>query len=139
MALGHNAGARIARAAASEASGPTEVEDEALTAQNRALVLRSIDTVLVGGEHARAGVPRRELRRAPRDESERSSGAHRVRDGGGDRDVKVHDVIADGNFVFIPSGGRREGAATGSMICSVSTAGRSSSIGTRGARCPVRP
>lgn len=99
---------------ASAADGPTEIEDEALTAQNRARVLSFIDAVLTGGDHARASeflgagyVEHRETS---------ASGPGALVEHLTDEDIgydEVHHVIADGNFVFTLSEGTRDGAAHG--------------------------
>ncbi|WP_438008455.1 nuclear transport factor 2 family protein [Sorangium sp. So ce321] len=99
---------------ASGTEGPTEIEDEALTAQNRARVLGFIDAVLVDGEHARApeflGAGYVEHRETS------ATGPAALLEYVEDEDIRyveVHHVIADGNFVFTLSEGERGGAAYG--------------------------
>ncbi|WP_437908600.1 nuclear transport factor 2 family protein [Sorangium sp. So ce327] len=101
-------------AEASDAAGPTEIEDEALTAQNRELALSFIDAVLVDGEHARVS-----------EFLDASYVEHRYATATGpaalieyvERDYltyyKVHHVVADGNFVFTLSEVSRGGGAYG--------------------------
>ncbi|WP_437578400.1 nuclear transport factor 2 family protein [Sorangium sp. So ce887] len=99
---------------ATETTGPTEIQDEALTGQNRALVLGMIDAVLVDGEHARASEFLGAGYVEHRDTS--ASGPAALVEYVGDEDIsyaEVHHVIADGNFVFTLSEGSRNGTAYG--------------------------
>lgn len=99
---------------ASETNGPTEVKDEALTAQNRAHVLGFIDAVLIGGEHARAS---EFLGAGYVEHRDTSASGPSALVGYLTKEnisyVKVHHVIADGNFVFTLSEGKRGTAAYG--------------------------
>ncbi|WP_437976551.1 hypothetical protein WMF11_04480 [Sorangium sp. So ce295] len=99
---------------ASATDGPTAVEDEALTGQNRAHVLGFIDAVLIGGAHARASefLGASYVEHRDTDASGPAALVEYVKDEGISY-VKVHHVIADGNFVFTLSEGKRNNAAYG--------------------------
>ncbi|WP_437549676.1 hypothetical protein WME97_04215 [Sorangium sp. So ce367] len=99
---------------ASATDGPTAVEDEALTGQNRAHVLSFIDAVLIGGAHARASefLGGSYVEHRDTDASGPAALVEYVKDEGISY-VKVHHVIADGNFVFTLSEGKRNNAAYG--------------------------
>lgn len=99
---------------ATETNGPTEIQDEALTGQNRALVLGMIDAVLVDGEHARASEFLGAGYVEHRDTS--ASGPAALVEYVEDDEIsyaEVHHVIADGNFVFTLSEGSLDGKAYG--------------------------
>lgn len=99
---------------ASESGGPTAIEDVALTASNRALVLDFIERVLIEDEHADAP-----------DYLDADYVEHRAVSATGPQGfleyveeeaihyVKVHHVIADGNFVFTLSEGELGGEPYG--------------------------
>ncbi|WP_437865901.1 nuclear transport factor 2 family protein [Sorangium sp. So ce363] len=99
---------------ASATDGPKDVEDEALTGQNRAHVLSFIDAVLIGGAHARASefLGASYVEHRDTDASGPAALVEYVKDEGISY-VKVHHVIADGNFVFTLSEGKRNNAAFG--------------------------
>ncbi|WP_437897922.1 nuclear transport factor 2 family protein [Sorangium sp. So ce124] len=87
---------------------------KAPSGQNRAHVLSFIDAVLIGGAHARASefLGASYVEHRDTDASGPAALVEYVKDEGISY-VKVHHLIADGNFVFTLSEGKRNNAAYG--------------------------
>lgn len=96
---------------ASGSDGPTALEDDELTSENRARVLAFFDRVLLGGDLDEASDFVAETFQSHRASGTGPEAFVDHLEGASIEYVKVHHVIADGNFVFTLSEARLGGTA----------------------------